>query len=122
MLNDLFHNIGSDVLSSVTGDLLQVDGTTKGQQRVLRRLLTNPGDYIFHPTYGGGLGAKVGQTQDIPAITALIRSQLKLEAVVAQLPEPTVVVTPIDRGVSVNIRYTDADSREPQILSFNVNR
>ena len=85
--------IGGDVASSVTGDLLPVDGTIKGQQRILRRLLTNPGDYIWHPTYGAGLGAKVGDNTDIPAITALIRAQIRLESVVSQNPPPTVRVT-----------------------------
>lgn len=121
-MDDLYHNIGADVYPSVTGDLLRVDGTTKGQQRVLRRLLTNPGDYIWHPTYGGGLGAKVGDVTDIPAIKALIRRQLRLEDCVSQAPEPVVDVAPITGGVSVRIRYVDSISKTPQTLSFDVNR
>lgn len=119
---DVFHYIGGDVASSVTGDLLPVDGTIKGQQRILRRLLTNPGDYIWHPTYGAGLGAKVGDNTDIPAITALIRAQIRLESVVSQNPPPTVRVTAIQSGVSVYIGYTDAISKTPQTLSFDINR
>lgn len=121
-MKDLYHNIGGDLYSSVTGDLLSVESTTRGQQRILRRLLTNQGDYIWHPTYGGGLGAKVGDVTDIPAIKALIRSQLKLEEVVAHTPEAQVDVTAIQGGISVNIVYTDAVSKNPQTLSFDVNR
>src|SRR5581483_995049 len=54
-LNDVFHYWGNDVSLSNTQDLLLVSGTVMGQQRVLRRLLTNPGDYLFDPNYGGGL-------------------------------------------------------------------
>lgn len=121
-MNDIFHNIGVDVLSSVTGDLQPVDGTVRGQQRVLRRLLTNPGDYIWHTDYGGGLGQRVGDVSDIPAITSLIRAQLQLEEGVAQTPEPQIAVAAIQGGISVSIRYTDTDSKTPQTLSFNVNK
>ena len=121
-MNDLYHYFGSDIASSVVGDLQLVNGTTRGQQRILRRLLTNPGDYIWHPTYGGGLGQKVGSVIDIPGIKALIRGQLNLEEVVAPTPEPQIDVTAITGGISVYIAYVDAVSKTPQTLSFDVNR
>ena len=46
-MNDLAHFYGNDINTSPTGDLMPIDGTGKGQQRILRRLLTNPGDLIF---------------------------------------------------------------------------
>jgi hypothetical protein len=49
-LADVYHYIGGDISASNTGDLQGVTDTVRGQQRVLRRLLTNPGDYIFEPT------------------------------------------------------------------------
>lgn len=121
-MNDLAHYIGSDLNLSITGDLQKIDGTSKGQQRVLRRLLTNPGDYIFHPSYGAGLGAFVGSTADIASITALIRGQVMLEDAVSSVPAPVVAVTQISGGVSVSIKYVDSTSKAPQVLSFNVNR
>lgn len=119
---DIFHNIGGDVSSSVTGDLMPVDGTTKGTQRVLRRLLTNPGDYLWHLNYGAGLGKLVGSLASANTIKALIRSQIRLEAAVAQVPEPIVRVTPIANGVSVYLAYNDATTGAPQTLSFDINR
>ena len=59
-LSDLSHYFGSDVASSNVGGLQAIGGTVLGQQRVLRRLLTNPGDYIFHPTYGAGVQQWIG--------------------------------------------------------------
>lgn len=121
-MNDLYHYLGNDLVTSATGDLLPVDGTAKGQQRVLRRLLTNPGDYIFHPTYGAGLPKMIGDTLDISKITALIRSQIFLEAAVAKTPEPQIKVSAIPNGVSCSIRYVDSVTKKQAALSFNVDR
>ena len=57
---DLAHEFGADLQAGPTGDLALADGAALGRQRVLRRLLTNPGDYIWHPTYGAGLARFVG--------------------------------------------------------------
>lgn len=119
---DINHNIGGDILASASGGLSPVDGTLKGQQRVLRRLLTNPGDYIWHTNYGGGLGAMVGTNATIEEIDAVIRSQIALESVVSKYPVPTITVTAPSPGtVQCRIQYADASSKTPQILSFNIN-
>lgn len=132
-MNDLFHYVGGDVGVSSTGDLQPIDGTIRGQQRIIRRLVTNPRevlpngdilppDYIFHPDYGAGLQRKIGDTADIPKIRALIRGQILLEDVVAKNPEPQIEVQAINAGLSVSIRYIDAVSKTPVALSFSVNR
>ena len=46
---DLSHEFGADLLAGPTGDLAVAAGAGLGRQRVLRRLLTNPGDYIWQP-------------------------------------------------------------------------
>jgi len=126
VISDLWHYWGGDLASSNAGDLQQVTGTERGQQRVLRRLLTNPGEYIWHPEYGGGLPGKIGSTFDADALIAIIRSQLALEPdVVAQTPVPQVSVTPLaadTTGFSVQISYTDAASNTPVVLSFNLTK
>lgn len=120
---DLSHNFGGDLASAANGDLATVSGTTLGQQRVLRRLLTNPGDYIWHPTYGAGLAQFVGQPVNALQITAVIRSQIFKEAAVARQPEPVITVLGQDDGsVFVEIRYVDASSGQTQILTFTVGR
>lgn len=122
-LADLWHYFGGDLAVTPGGDLQTVTGTLRGQQRVLRRLLTNPGGYIFEPTYGAGLPAYIGLPLDVPKLTALIRSQLALEDSVAQLPAPIVSVTPNaadPSGFAVSLQYNDADSGAPVILSFPV--
>lgn len=131
---DLYHYVGGDLALSPTGDLATIDGTVKGQQRILRRLLTNPpeldaagnviaaGDYLFHQEYGAGVPKLVGQNVNIAQIKALIRGQMMLESCVASTPAPVIDVITIPEGVSVTIQYTDADNKTAQILSFDVNR
>ena len=123
MINDINHFWGGDLAPSVTGDLLTCSATVRGQQRVLRRLLTNPGDYIFQPDYGAGLPAWVGQPMDVGKIMALIRSQILLEESVAKVPAPEITVrqNPTDlTGLAVRIAYNDAATNTPTVLSFNV--
>jgi hypothetical protein len=133
MMNDLYQYFGNDIGASATGDLQPVAGIERGQQRILRRLLTNPRevmpdgtilppDYMFHPEYGAGLPRMVGDTLDLAKIRARIRGQVLLEDSVARTPEPEVIVKPIQGGVSCTIRYVDAVAKAPAVLSFNVNR
>jgi hypothetical protein len=119
-MSDLNHTIYSDLVTSGTGDLATVSGTDMGKQRVLRRLLTNPGDYPFHPSYGAGLARMVGDVADVGRIKALVRGQMLLEESVSPKPEPSVSVTLITGGVTCSIRYTDANSNQTVALSFNV--
>lgn len=123
MINDLYHYWGSDVSTGPTGDLLTVSATLLGQQRVLRRLLTNPGDYVFQPDYGAGLPAYVGQPMDVGKITALIRAHMLLEPSVAKVPAPQITVAQATTdltALAVTIAYNDAASNLPVVLSFNV--
>lgn len=127
--SDLYHYWGNDLIASGTGDLQTVNGTTRGQQRVLRRLLTNPatpttpGDYIFEPTYGAGLPAFIGQPIDKQKVVAAIRAQMLLESAVAQTPAPVIVVNQTgadNTAFSVSIAYNDAVTSAPVALSFTV--
>jgi phage baseplate assembly protein W len=118
---DICHQFGADLMIGATGDLLAVNAPLLTQQRVLRRLLTNPGDYIWQPTYGAGLAQFVGQPVNAAHIRAVVRSQIFQEAAVAQNPQPVIDVQGnTDSSVYVYIRYADATSGETQVLSFSV--
>lgn len=125
-LNDISLYVGGDLSPSAVGDLLSANGTIRGQQRVLRRLLTNQGEYLFHPTYGAGLPSFVGQVADVAKIQALIRSQILLEDAVARSPAPVITVTPINRGITgglaVSIQYVDSVTNQSTSLNFNVSQ
>jgi phage baseplate assembly protein W len=118
---DLSHFYGSDLSVGPGGDLATVDGTQLGQQRVLRRLLTNPGDYVWNPGYGAGLSQFVAQPANAARIRSVIRSQIFQESVVARTPEPVIdIEANVSGTVTVQIRYADATTGETQALSFTV--
>ena len=118
---DVSHTYGADLMTGPTGDVAVADGTVLGQQRVLRRLLTNPGDYIWQLGYGAGLAQFVGQPARAAQIRALIRSQIFQESVVARTPEPVVDVSFDGQGaLFVDIRYADVTTGQTQILAFSV--
>jgi phage baseplate assembly protein W len=112
---------GNDFSAGPTGDIALTSGTSLGQQRVLRRLLTNPGDYIWQPTYGAGLAQFVGTPVDPLAIRAVIRSQIFKEQAVSRVPEPLIDVQGnADGSVMVRISYVDSTTRSTEVLSFQV--
>ena len=123
-MTDALHQWGSDLMISPSGDISLVSGPLLGQQRVLRRLLTNPGDYIWQIDYGAGLARFIGQPTNALQIRAVVRGQIFKEATVARQPEPVIDVEVAPGGaagtVYVNIRYVDADTSEMQILSFSI--
>ncbi|GAB0116891.1 hypothetical protein [Acidisoma sp. 7E03] len=113
---DLFHVIGGDLTIAASGDLAAAAGSALGEQRVLRRLLTNAGDYLWNLPYGAGLPAMVGTPADAGAITGLVRHQIFLEGAVARLPAPIVAVQTENGIVSLSITYTDAAEATTQTV------
>jgi phage baseplate assembly protein W len=95
-----------------------------GQQRVLRRLLTNPDEYIWQLDYGAGLARFIGQPVSTSQIRAVIRSQIFKEASVARQPEPLIDVQVSPGGatgtVYVHVRYVDAETGQTQVISFSL--
>jgi phage baseplate assembly protein W len=89
---DSFHWWGQDIQFSASGDDLLATGITELNQRIVRALLTPPGTYIWHPTYGAGLGRFVGRAlsvEEFALIKSLIGSVLALEPNVQKQPPPT---------------------------------
>ncbi len=118
---DLAHLFGNDLSLSPTGDLALSDSTQAGQERVLRRLLTNPGGYIWQLDYGAGLPAMVGTPADSNRIQAVVGAQMTLEPAVSRLPVPVVTVTASINGTVVaSAKYTDAATGNTQVLTVPV--
>lgn len=120
---DIYQYFDNDIGIAGNGDLQTVDGIEEGKQRILRRLLTNPGAYITHPTYGAGLPLFVGlplSTSNYQKILGVITSQLQYEQCVARSPAPVITLQQIPEGIFANINYTDAGTLTPQVLTFSV--
>jgi hypothetical protein len=118
---DLALQFGGDLSVSVTGDISVSDGMALTQERVMRRLLTNSGDYIWQLRYGAGLGQFVGVPAASGSIIGITKSQLSLESAVAVSPAPSVTVESANDGtVTLMLRYTDAPTGQSSVLSFSV--
>ncbi len=103
-MNDLYLDFGTDLNFAPGGDLQTATGPAVTNQRLARRFFTNPqqrdaagnastkADYIFHPTYGAGLGRFVdslGHATTQRQVELLLAGQARLESAVAPLPVPT---------------------------------
>lgn len=120
---DAWSEFGNDLQLSGTSDLRLVSGSDFSEQRVIRRLFTNPVDYCWHPTYGAGLPAYVGQalsTSVYDQIQSTITSQIFLESSVAQNPAPQMTFQTIQNGLYVQINYTMAVTQQPIVITFPV--
>jgi phage baseplate assembly protein W len=118
---DLSLQFGGDLAVGQTGDLLLADGSALTQQRVLLRLLTNPGDYIWQLGYGAGLGQYIGQPGAPAAITGVTRAQMLLEPSVAKTPAPVINTTVGDDGtVALSLNYADAANGQTSLLTFTL--
>ena len=113
-----------DLAIGPTGDLATFSPDNEVEQRIIRRLLTNPGEYVWHTQYGAGLGLQVGRPYSVNQMDAAIRRALSHEAQVASLPPPTVTV--VDAGsastgtFAVTIQYAVANSATQNLTSFNI--
>lgn len=118
---EAFHIFGNDLVLGSNGDLLLVSGPQETQQRLYRRLMTNPGAYIFDLPYGAGLPAKVGEKASGQEIDGLIRGQISHETSVATSPPPTTAVVAKPSGeVDVGVGYVDSSIAQPVALTFTV--
>lgn len=106
---------GGDLAASATGDILLATGGVGSDQRVIRRFLTNPGSYIWQPSYGAGLGQFIGDAQPALTIEAVLKKQVALEPSIAASPSPTVSVIPQGSnalGISVNYAYVQGGASQ----------
>jgi hypothetical protein len=115
-MRDLFHEWGSDLAVGSGGDLALASGSDVISQRLRRRLLTNPGDYLWNLDYGGGLAQFVGTPAISAEIEAVVRMQIGLETAIPATPAPQVNASVVDLAngyVVANITYSDASSGSP---------
>lgn len=122
---DIYNYFGGDLGITSSGDLKTVDTVIRGQQRILRRLLTPPGSYIWHVNYGAGLPQYVGVALShniYLKIQGVVLTQMQLEASVAKTPAPTVSLQQIPNGLFCNITYIDDSTNTQQILNFTVTK
>ncbi|GBR54796.1 phage tail protein [Neokomagataea thailandica NBRC 106555] len=74
-MSSINHIFGGDLILSDRSVSL-VSGIEETKQRLLRRLLTIAGEYIWQLDYGAGLPKLVGEIVDKEGLEAIIRQQI----------------------------------------------
>ena len=107
---------GTDLLVGPGGDIAVVPARAEVQYRIIRRLLTNPGDYIWHSGYGAGLGGYVVQPFSPQLVESTILYHLEQEPFILLTPAPKISASDgLDvsfSSVSVTIQYHTRDMPE----------
>lgn len=118
---DVSMSYGQDLEFGAAGDLLTVTGSEVLQQKIMRRLLSNPGALLWHQDYGAGLGAEVGKSTNQLAIRGIILQQLRAEVNVSRSPGPKVDLTVLDTGLVIcTITYVEQTTGVVKALSLPV--
>ena len=118
-MSSLSHTVGGDLDLSGSGNLTLVSDAEETRQKILRRLCTNPGGYIWHPDYGAGLPAMVGMTMDAGTLQGIVQEQMADESGVDQTQPITVTVTNTPAGFyRCDITYTDSQTQTIQALTY----
>ncbi len=116
-----YHWWGLDTQFTAAGDDASVTAIDEINQRIVRELLTPPGDYLFQPSYGAGLGSYIGQalsSDKFSAIKAAIRSIVAKEPDVQKQPGAQIAFQNDASGLAaVQILYTYAPTGQAVTLS-----
>ena len=119
-MRDIFLEWEGDLAVSSSGDLAVANGTTAINQRICRRLLTNPGAYLWNLDYGGGLSRFVGSAINTATIEAVVTTQLSLESAIPFTPAPRVttkIMAEANNYVVTTITYADPGSMQPVVIN-----
>ena len=122
---DVFHIFGEDLKFSEKNDILKVFHPEEATQRILRRLLTPKGSYIWHPEYGCSVPQYIGESltdESIENLKADITDQVLKEDFVANTPAPSVDIIPYYNYIDCVIKYQDNVLGKYQQLNFTVTK
>lgn len=118
-MSSVGHFYGGDLLLA-DGGLAVVSGSEEVRQRLLRRLLTNVGDYLWQLDYGVGLQGMIGNVIVPSTMQAEIRVQVQKDAGVDPYsPVEVEISSGSDGGCLCKISYVDAETGQQQTLDFS---
>lgn len=117
-MSSLSHYCGADLALDSAGGLAIASDALDTRQRILRRLCTNEGGYIWNLGYGAGLPGRIGDPMQIDRVQGIVQSQMALESGVDQTQPVSVAVTAQGSGQYLCvISYTDARTNTAQTVS-----
>jgi hypothetical protein len=118
---DLQQLIGSDFDITDNGNIVLARAEQAGQERVLRRLLSNPGSYYWHLEYGAGLARYLGKPLVEARIRGTILQQIQLEKAVSKIPPPKVTIQSYpDNTIVATVIYVDSETNLRSMLTVPI--
>jgi len=120
---DIDHTNGSDLKLNSSNDLAFVFDTDETNQRIMRRLFTNKGSYIWNPTWGASIPWKIGEPLSVEEYTQIkndVTAAVLEDDNVAHDPAPEITLEIINNGLVCYIRYYNTSSDKHDTISFRV--
>lgn len=128
---DHYLELGGDLIVDNNGEILEAEDWDEIRQFFLRLLMTNPflvqangvivpPDLVFHPEFGVGCRAELGQLrkgQTIKTIESKIRIAIAGTPELASTPQPIIQVTPLEPfGLRIFLEVYLRNNRKKQIV------
>ena len=120
---DIYHEIGDDIQLDSTNDLLFVHDTTETNQRIMRRLFTNKGTYIWNSKFGASIPWKVGESLSLEVykdIVNQVTASVLEDDDVAKSPPPEINIKTTSNGLICYIKYYNLSSDEHDTITLQV--
>ena len=120
---DISHEIGDDIRLDSTNDLAFVFDTDETNQRIMRRLFTNKGTYIWNAKWGASIPWKVGETLSLELYNLVVNevtAAVLEDEDVAKDPPPEISIKTTNNGLICYIRYYNTSSDKHDTISFRV--
>ncbi len=107
---------GADLITTPARDFAVVEGEECLRQALIRRIMTNPGEWATLPNYGAGarLYVKARNTRATrDELVERIRAQAALEPRVERVAEVSVEITEDGMGLKINLRVVPRGRARP---------
>jgi hypothetical protein len=120
---DIYHVFGNDLVLNANNDLATVVDVDETNQRILRRLLTAKGTYIWQTDFGASIPERIGVPISVEIVNLIkkdVKSEIFKESNVAQDPAPEIDIELIDNGFQCSIKYYNVQTQAYSILTFKV--
>jgi len=120
---DIHHIIGSDILLDKSNDLSFVFDTNETNQRIMRRLFTNKGTYIWNAKWGGSIPWKIGEMLSLEVYREIVNevtAAVLEDDDVAKDPPPEIKIETTSNGLICYIKYYNLSEDKHDTVALRI--